>query len=121
MNGIFPQYNLTLTATRFVAALMLVVFLFATAVEASACAIDLETETSQTVSISLDNQDSDHSDEKGEQHAVCAHGHCHHVGKIVSPLLASARNPVMISMLGFSHDNIQTSDFISRLKRPPRV
>lgn len=121
MNGVFANSTLRGKTARIFAAFMLFAFLFGTAVEAAACATDIQAEITSTAIFSPDQPDDDHSDDTGETHAVCVHGHCHHTGKLVGSDLAMGAFAMFSSALAVRHDDVQPDAFTDRLDRPPRL
>lgn len=134
----FPHF----CATQFVAAMMLVVFLFGISIEASACAADFEMQGDIAISVSnnnskiqntpahdaapdsndrhIDNNKND-TDNGDADHALCAHGHCHHDGQVIPVLIANSPSLHMLSQQNFAHNGFQPSSLIFLLKRPPRI
>lgn len=106
---------------RFIAVLLLALFAFSTAAEAAACSGEFQPEISHAASDLADNSHSDDNDDTSEQHAVCAHGHCHHLAQVFTPAPSANALNLSVSLLGPRRDNALPEANLSKLKRPPRV
>lgn len=121
MNARTKQVGFQSAAMRFIAVLLLAMFAFSTVAEAAACSGEFQPEISHTASDLADEDHSDEGDNTGDKHAVCAHGHCHHLAQVVTPVSSAETTNLSMSLLGPRRDNALPEANLSKLKRPPRV
>lgn len=110
-----------MTRTRWMVALFaLLVAMFALApiVEAAECGVEFPS-AHQTLAGDVDG---DH-DEGGREpmHGACSHGHCHHSGSIVTPVLTTAHQAIDVRAdHAFPLDDLRVFYAPDGLERPPR-
>ena len=121
MNARTHQARFQSAAMRVIAVLLLAMFAFSTVAEAAACSGEVQSEISHISSDLADNGHSDEDGDTGDKHAVCAHGHCHHLAQIVAPVASAEGLSLAASLLGPRRDNALPEANLSKLKRPPRI
>lgn len=121
VNANLKQTRLQNLAMRFIAVLLLACFAFSTVAEAAACSGEFQPEISHAASDLADKDHSDENDDTSEQHAVCAHGHCHHLAQVFTPAPSTNALKLSVSLFGPRRDNALPEANLSKLKRPPRV
>lgn len=98
---------------------MLIAIAFGGAVEAIACSPEVDA----SVSIAFVDKQAPTEDENRstDQHAVCAHGHCHHGQQATATPMNAAQT--MAGSMGalLSNDDYLTDTEPNLLKRPPRA
>jgi hypothetical protein len=99
--------------------LVLIAIAFGGAVEAVACSPEVD--ASVSIAFFQDQAPAEDENQSGDQHAVCAHGHCHH-GQQALTIPTNAAQTLAGSMLVLlSRDDVRTDTEPNLLKRPPRV
>lgn len=98
-------------------ALLVAMFALAPIVEAAECGVELPS-AHQTLAGDVDG---DHDQDQQPMHGVCAHGHCHHSGSIVTPNLTMvAKTADLRADHAFPLDDLRISHAPEGLERPPR-
>jgi len=109
----------TLTFRPFAALLILVALLMGSAIDAAAC--EPEFVAHAQVEVAVDGADEQGSDSDDQDHAVCAHGHCHHGTQILGGSGAAADAPAPASITFGSHPDGLAGTSIPLPKQPPRA
>lgn len=97
--------------------LIIAVFVVAPAVDAATCAPEPPSAHGMAAH---DADTGDHSD-PGAQHGLCAHGHCHHGGGVVSLAEAEMRPPALPARLRPQSQHLVLTPSPGGLERPPRA
>lgn len=90
--------------------------------EAVACEPAISAATNSEMASDLDETpENDAQGSQSEQHALCAHGHCHHGPQTLTDI-APASQFQAVSEVGSSHRDDRLAPRIAdTLKRPPRA
>lgn len=98
------------TIRRLLITLLLAVLVVLPAVDAAVCMVEIEAPQTHGAE----------DDYGAEEHAVCAHGHCHHSSFYAIPVLPHV--PIVHAALVAGPDGTVPESFLpDGLKRPPRV
>ncbi len=98
--------------------LVLIAVAFGGAVEAVACSPEVD--ASVSIAFVQDQAPVEDENQSGDQHAICAHGHCHH-GQQAMVVPMNAAQTIAGSMLVLLSNDADRSDTEPNLlRRPPR-